>query len=382
MKVDEVITHNEKCTGCHACQQICPKKAIHMSYSDDGFLYPVIDENICVDCGLCGDVCPIGKEKAEVRPQKIYSMYALDEGIVERSSSGGIFKLIADSVIALGGVVFGACFCSESKEVRHCSTEEVDLSEIMRSKYLQSRIGNSYCLAAQYLQEKKKVLFSGTPCQIRGLLNYLEARKINGDLITVDFVCHGVPSVTYFQEFLLKIERKLKSRVSNVTFREKDTGWHQQILKVYLKNGLTWKRSSLDTPIYYYFVNDYSLRESCYRCDEYRHRVSDITLADDWFSKAKKNDRGTSLVFENSEKGKEALSAISSRAHLIDVTNENIDLEIYSHKNYDHDKKVIWQNWWKQKGFSFVSQTMFYKLNCERKLKLFCRRVVRKLLHR
>lgn len=382
MKVDEIRTHNEKCTGCHACQQICPNESIHMSYADDGFLYPVIDEKTCIGCGLCGRVCPIDKEKAEVRSQKIYSMYARDEDIVRQSSSGGIFKLLADQIIASGGVVFGACFCADSKEVRHCSTEEVDLCEIMRSKYVQSRIGDSYCLAAQYLQDKKKVLFSGTPCQIRGLLNYLEMRKIDGDLITVDFVCHGVPSVTFFQEFLFKLEQKYKSHISNVTFREKDSGWHQQTLKVYFQNGLIWKRRSLDTPVYFYFVNDYSLRESCYRCDEYRHRVSDITLADDWFSKVQKNGLGTSLVFGNSEKGKNALSEITPLVHWVDVTDENIDLEIYSHKNYDHDKKTLWQKWWKKKSFSFVSQKMFCKLNYERKLKLFFRRVVRKILHR
>lgn len=333
-----------------------------MEYQADGFLYPKINEKLCVNCGLCSSVCPISVTREKTALLRVISGRAADSMIVRQSSSGGFFKLLAEKVLAAGGVVYGAVFDAEKKEVLCLSTDRTALANLMRSKYVQSRIGSAYKQVELALLDNREVLFSGTPCQIRGLLQYLKLRNVSGKLRTVDFICHGVPSPQYFQEFLGDIARRSKAQVTDVTFREKDKGWHTQVTKVYLSSGKTWSRESLNHHYYYYFLNDYSLRNSCYSCEEYCAHTSDLTLADDWLSSGEKDDDGMSLVYVNTKTGEAMLEEIQSEIECADVTSERTNMEVYAHDRYDRGKKKIWMNAWRGRGYPYVSGRMFHKL--------------------
>lgn len=169
-------THKSKCTGCFACANICPKKCISMAADNEGFLYPVVNTELCINCGLCEKVCPIvnGKTARDKREVKVYAAINNNEEIRLNSSSGGIFTLIAESVIDKGGVVFGAAFDKEFN-LKHTYTETIDrLAQFRGSKYVQSIIGETYKQAKHFLESGRIVLFTGTPCQIGGRYSYLD----------------------------------------------------------------------------------------------------------------------------------------------------------------------------------------------------------------
>ena len=363
MRVIDLQNWRDLCTGCHACVAICPHKAIGMNYEGDGFLYPQIDIARCIDCGLCAQACPIAQKERGGSPLRVVSGRARDREIVRQSSSGGMFKLLAQRTLAEGGVVFGAAFDADEQEVRHCSTDEVPLESLLRSKYVQSRIGNAYACAEQALKDGRRVLFCATPCQIHGLECYLHTRGVEGRLETVDFVCHGVPSPGFFQSFLRQAQKERQSKVTNVTFREKDKGWRTQVTKLYFADGTVWTKESLKHPYYFFFLKDYCLRDSCYRCKAYRTHAADLTLADDWITSLPKDDAGTSLVFVNTNTGNRMLADVREAFECMDVSNEVNDMEVYSHASYDHRKKQAWLYAWQNKGFSYVSGRMHRRLS-------------------
>lgn len=194
------ITNRQDCCGCAACAQRCPKQCISMKEDAEGFLYPTVDTEVCIDCGLCEKVCPELNSGRERQPQKVYAAINKDEKIRLGSSSGGVFTALAEQTIDEGGVVFGARF-DENWEVVHAYTETKEgLTAFRGSKYVQSRIGNAYKDAERFLRNGRKVLFTGTPCLVMGLKLYLGRDYDN--LLTVDFLCHGVPSPKAWRLYL------------------------------------------------------------------------------------------------------------------------------------------------------------------------------------
>lgn len=190
------IEDKSRCCGCAACMQRCPKLCITMSEDEEGFLYPKVDVSLCIDCGLCEKTCPVINQDEPHEPFAVYAAKNKDEKTRRESSSGGIFTMLAEQTIKSGGVVFGAKF-NEQWEVEHGGVETIDdLAALRGSKYLQSRIGETYQEAERFLKEGREVLFSGTPCQIAGLKKYL--RKDYPALLTVDVICHGAPSLESF----------------------------------------------------------------------------------------------------------------------------------------------------------------------------------------
>ena len=186
------ITDKKDCCGCAACVQRCPKQCISLKEDGEGFLYPVVDESLCVGCGLCEKVCPIINRPEKLPVKEVLAVKNRNEEERMASSSGGVFVALAKKVIDQGGVVFGAVF-DENWEVRHTYAENMDgVRPMMGSKYVQSRIGDTFRQAEKFLKEGRKVLFTGSPCQITALHNYL--RKDYPNLLSVDFLCHGVPS--------------------------------------------------------------------------------------------------------------------------------------------------------------------------------------------
>ena len=322
------ILEKSKCSGCHACVGVCPKSCITMQRDEDGFLYPVIDESACVDCKLCERVCPIINKKEnrkQIEDIGAYAAYTKDDKLRFNSSSGGIFTEIASTVIEDGGVVFGAAF-TENFDVAHKCIDTVEgLRELRGSKYVQSTIGNTFSLAKQYLQEGRKVLFTGTPCQIAGLYSYLGKEYDN--LITQDIICHGVPSPMLWKKYIELREDKSGARIQGVSFRHKKTGWKTYSIHLVFANNKEYIASTSEDYYMRGFLSNLCLRPSCYDCKfKDKIRQSDITLADFWGIQhvlPEMNDnKGTSLVIVNSKVGRELIERISDK---ITVKSANLE---------------------------------------------------------
>lgn len=279
-----------------------------MAESRDGFLYPEVDPTACTECGLCEKVCPALNDSINHCGQvEAYAARSTDESIKSSSSSGGIFSELCRKVINKDrGIVFGACFAEDWSVVHDCAEDFDRAKRFKGSKYVQSDINGCFKQAEHYLKEGRFVLFSGTPCQIKGLKLFLA--KDYENLFTMDVVCHGVPSPLVWRQYLSEFNEE----ISGVNFRDKTTGWKQFSLKISGKDGKTISRKSLDKdPFMYSFLKDLCLRPSCYDCPAKggnRHSGSDITLGDFWgiqnVMPQMDDDKGTSLVIINTEHGK------------------------------------------------------------------------------
>ena len=328
MDTIEVLDKNE-CCGCSSCYQKCPQNAIEMKEDEEGFFYPVIDKDKCINCGLCYHVCPQLKKvkKIEDGYPKAYAMYNKEQQIQLKSSSGGIFTELANYTFQDNGVVFGAAY-NEKFKVNHIAIlKKSEINKLRKSKYVQSNIKNTYKLAEKYLYEGKKVLFTGTPCQIMGLKEYLGKEYDN--LITCDLVCHGVPSQKAFDQYLNFLTKKNKNPIVNYDFRSKDIKDCEKIGKVTFKNRkVKFLKIGLDC-YYSNFLEGNIFRESCYNCRYSNlNRVGDITIGDYLGALQIQSDayssRGTSLCIINSKKGQLVFNNIRNRFNVFDTTLEKI----------------------------------------------------------
>ncbi len=276
-----MITLPEKsdCCGCSACAQRCPRHCIEMQEDAEGFLYPAVDTARCVECGVCERVCPMLNPEAPQSPRAVYAAKNPDEEIRMKSSSGGLFTLLAEQTLARGGVVFGARF-NAAWEVEHAYTEQrEDLQAFRGSKYVQSRIGNSYAEAERFLKAGREVLFSGTPCQIAGLKRFLG--KEYSHLLTLDIVCHGVPSPLVWRNYLRHVAKG--EEISAIQMRDKKTGWNNYRIVISSPNGTLVEEPGRKNLFMEGFLKDLYLRPSCHNCPAKAGRSrSDITLGDYW----------------------------------------------------------------------------------------------------
>lgn len=309
------IVDKAKCCGCGACQQICPTRCISLLEDREGFLYPAVDKATCIDCGLCEAVCPVINKSSRRAPINIYAAKSRDQEVRLDSSSGGIFTLLAQRTIDEGGVVFGALF-DERWEVKHAGVERLEqIAELRRSKYVQSRIGDTFLEAKSFLEAGRKVLFVGTPCQIAGLNLFL--RKEYSNLLTIDFACHGTPSPKvwrlYLEELLASHKADLQS-LSEISFRDKESGWRNYTFKIAAKavgaadSSIVVKEPAAENVYMNGFLSGLYQRPSCIKCPSKMGRSgSDITIADYWNIGAVAPDfddqMGVSAVLINSPKG-------------------------------------------------------------------------------
>ena len=307
-----VLLVADQCTGCMSCMNSCPKKAIYETKDDWGFYYPAIDETLCIDCGKCTTVCPVLKknQNATDQRQKAYYGSVLASEIVKESSSGGAFSFMADYVLGRGGLVCGAMFDYDCMEVVYSTTDSCSLDALRKSKYVAS--------APRYIFEKIKVelnkgrlvLFCGLPCHVDGLKSF--CAKDYENLIVCDFICGGVASPRFFKEHISKLEKKYKSKASNVNFRAKINGWQEHSIKVEFSNGKKYTRiATYDSFFQGYFEKRYQ-RDSCYQCKYRLCHESDIIIADYWggIPKGRANNAGTSMIITNSKKGNEFFSNV------------------------------------------------------------------------
>jgi len=298
-----------------------------MKEDNEGFLYPQVEASTCIDCGLCEIVCPIINHGEQRQPIHAYAAKNKNEEIRLKSSSGGIFTLIAEQIINDDGVVFGACF-DEYWNVVHGFTETVEgLEKFRGSKYVQSRIGDSYKEAEHFLKEGRYVLFSGTPCQIAGLKRFL--RKEYENLLTVDIICHGVPSPKVWRKYLL--EKMGANLIKNISFRDKSLGWKNYSLKIHSACGEDVFETLHENIYLQGFLKNLYLRPSCYNCKfKCGQSGSDISLGDYWgvenISPLFFDDKGVSLVLVYTSKGEHYFS-------LDVVETEEANLDLAKHYN-------------------------------------------------
>lgn len=314
--IDKELKNKKDCMGCHACANICPQNCISMEADEEGFLYPTVDYSLCINCNRCIEVCPIINKTEIYNKPTAYSCINNDEEIRLDSSSGGIFTLVAESVISQGGVVFGAKF-NERFELEHNFVEtKEELSELRGSKYLQSKIGDSYKQAKFFLDSGRIVLFTGTPCQIAGIKSYVNKPYTN--LVSIDIICHGVPSPDVWRKYVEYREKEVGTSAQRIAFRRKDEGWKRYSVSFLFKNNTEY-RQNLSKDLYMRaFLKDVCLRPSCYDCKfKSLNRQSDITLADFWgiqnILPEVDDDKGTSLIFVNSEFGHRLFNEIKEK---------------------------------------------------------------------
>lgn len=309
MRVNSVILikNKAKCTGCTACASICPPKAISFSMDEEGFSYPVADEQKCIRCGLCEKVCPINSTIKITNQPIAYAAYSTDKNVLEESSSGGVFYHLAKQYIGSGGIVYGATL-TDKMEVKHIGIEKIeDISKIMGSKYVQSSLGNTFFKVKEDLQKGRAVMFVGTPCQTEGLLSFLGGS--NHYLMTVDFACHGVPSPKVFCNYVSELGRKHRKQVCDVRFRSKTISWREFSFVARFSDNTELSEKFTNNTYMKGFVNNLFLRPSCHRCQfKTVHRRSDITIADFWgvqnIIPNINMQKGVSLCCVNSLRGK------------------------------------------------------------------------------
>ena len=335
------ITQKEHCCGCSACVHICPKHSISFQEDKEGFLYPKVDLETCIDCGLCEKVCPVVNQEPEREPLQVYAAKNDDESIRLKSSSGGVFTLLAEKIIEDGGVVFGVRF-NENWEVVHDYADTIEgLEQFRGAKYVQSAVGESFKQAETFLKAGRKVMFTGTPCQIAGLRKFL--RKDYENLLTVDFVCHGVPSPLvwhkYLEEELARQGDAGKNSVlaspkdapvlTGVNFRDKSVGWKKfSFVLSFSKASAVGEQNTVLSSVFTEndymraFLSNLSLRPSCFNCSSKAGKSgADITIGDFWGIEnvlpELDDDRGLSLLMLHSQRGLEHF--ISLRCDVAEV---------------------------------------------------------------
>ena len=322
------IIRPEDCCGCGACEQKCPRNCISLIPDNEGFWYPKVDMNLCIDCSICEKVCPVINQEGERVPLKVYAAKNIDEEVRAKSASGGIFTIVAEKVIKQGGVVFGVRFDNEWNVVFDYTETIEGLDVFRRSKYVQAWLGNTYSEVKVFLNKGRLVLFVGTPCQVAGLRHFL--RRDYDNLVLMDLLCEGVPSPKVWKMYLEEeVARQGKKNtvfshsiskhdilIKDISFRNKSLGWKKFSFALTLakaiaageKNSVSPSYISRDSAYMQAMFQYLDLRPICYECPfKSCKSQSDITIADYWginvLHPEMDDDKGTSMVYINTSKG-------------------------------------------------------------------------------
>lgn len=300
----------QKCTGCGVCVNICSCNAIEMLPEDkEGFRYPVINKS-CIDCGRCKESCPQNNPIKSNEEKEAYAAYTLCTEIRNKSSSGGIFYELSQCVMNSGGVVCGAAYDEELYVKHKIVKDKEDIYSLMVSKYMQSDMSDIYLQVAGELKNGKKLLFCGTPCQVHALKIFLESLQIEGDIITVDLLCFGIPSPKAAHKCMEEIEKEYKKKIKYVTLKDKTYGWHDPKTKYIFEDDTSIIIEDIKKDYFAkaFLADKFAIRRSCFECKyKIEDRVSDITIGDFWGIKDMEMDdnRGTSAVMIHSQKGRQ-----------------------------------------------------------------------------
>lgn len=355
----------EDCCGCSACEHICPASAITMMPDKEGFLYPVIHQEICTDCGLCKKVCAFqnGLDLSGLlgKPD-VYGVKHVSDEVKINSSSGGAFTGISDYVLNNDGWVCGAGFDAELNVIHYLAANSIQRDSQRGSKYVQSNLLNVFPEMKEQLKLGKMVLFLGTPCQVAGLKNYLEMSNTSMDsLYLCDFVCHGTPSPTIWRDFLGFLEEKRKKVVKRYSFRSKLNGWPEHVEEALYygdKKDHESREIQVSRTLFYSHV---TLRPACHFC-RYSNlrRPSDITMADfhgiDKVNTAFFDSKGVSLLLVNTAKGRELFDKIKDNFHVYSSSlDECMQRNLQTPTPISTKREAFWLNYYEH-GFEFIAK--------------------------
>lgn len=386
----EEMLYGEKnnCCGCGACVNICPKNAISLFEDESGFLYPKIDKEKCINCGLCKKNCAYQNNENLQKSIKTYAAMCSDDNILINSASGGVFAALAREFINDEGIVYG---CSLEKEEENLVPKIIridnvdDIQKIQGSKYVKSLMLDTYINIKSDLKNGKKVLFSGLPCQISALKRFLQS--INTDnLFTIDIICHGTPSIKFFNDYLKLLEKKLQAKIYDFKFRDKSEGWGLKG-KVYYYNKYGKPKNKLImsnlSSYYSLFLKSEIYQESCYSCKYARQdRTGDMTIGDFWGIEKTypnylmrnggelDNKKGISCILVNTEQGKKLVDNYSrlllkksSTLENIILDNEQLNKPSKMSSNRDYILKV-----YRQEGYEAVERYFISRLGKKRNI--------------
>lgn len=351
----------QKCTGCSCCKNLCPVNAISMVTNKEGFEIPIIDKDRCISCGLCSRKCPVNDRTDTYFNKNLHSAYAGKSNDIERQllcTSGGIFTSIALEFIQKGGIVYGAAYDEEFR-VTHIRVDCIDdVVKLSDSKYSQSIIGDTYKFVKRDINSGKRVLFSGTSCQISGLYHYLDEKPER--LYCIDVICHGVPSPGVWKWYIDKCREKYKKNIVSVRHRGKNPGgwnWKKQFFELRFEDGKGIKENIWENSYISGFLNDLYLRPSCHMC-QYKNkqikRVADITLADFWgcedVEKEFYDTNGVSLIIVNNDKGNKLLHETKNISTKETNINEALKYNVAAFRPYPFNKgrKFFFENFTKE----------------------------------
>lgn len=358
----DFLDDKSDCCGCYACYNACPNKSINMNMDSEGFWYPIVNLDDCIRCNMCEKVCPVVNKNLTDNKPKAYVCFHKNSDVRKASSSGGVFTALAEEMLKKHATVYGAAF-NKYFEVEHIGVStKGELDNLRTSKYVQSRIGKTYKEVKEKLNDDEYVFFTGTPCQIEGLYAYLG--KTYDKLFTQDIICHGVPSPNIWKEYLRYISKG--NEIKSVSFRDKKFGWHYFSMRITTDKNNYLKRLDQDVFIRL-FLDNIILRPSCYNCKFKKEvRISDFTIADCWHpdkveAKLKDDDKGLSMMFLNSEKGKELFDLVK-----INLTYQEIDYDLAISSQTSATKSVLMNSnrdvffdAVEQSGFAFVSSNWY-----------------------
>lgn len=353
--------NKQECSGCTACSFVCTHNAITMEPDKLGFLYPHIDNEKCIDCGLCVKKCEFKEDYSvydNFEAPIIYGGRLKDASALAASQSGGAAFAICECFIKYGGIVYGVVF-DDNFHVIHTKVDKVEeLAKLKGSKYVQSYLGDTFQQVRDNLMSNEKVLFVGTACQVAGLKSYIP-QKYHTKLYTIDILCHACPSPNLWESYLQHIQKTNKGKIVTANMRNKKYGWRSFHETYQLSNGKEIKRESY----IFLFFHHLSIKKSCEVCYFTNHRrVSDITLSDFWgwskFHPEWNDDKGVSMIMVNSEKGTLLLNDINTVMSLIKSDESEIDhlQPQLSRPSKANPLRDSFEQDFSEKGFRYVSK--------------------------
>lgn len=356
MKHIDVLNNKSSCSGCTACVFSCPKKCISLEADNEGFIYPKVDESLCIDCGLCLKVCPFSKDDyscsaTQLEEPIVYAAKHKKDAVRLRSTSGGIFTSLSDYILSKNGAICGAIFNPETQRVEHVIARDVEVRDQMRgSKYVQSYLGDIFLKVKALLTEGIEVLFTGTPCQSAGLFAFLKRDYQN--LYVIDILCHSVPSPLIVKDMI----SSYTPNAVDIIFRDKSLGWRSS----YGVRVLDSTRSYPDTQFLKLFWKGLICRPSCEKCNfTNTRRASDITIGDYWgidkVNSSFEDNLGVSTILLNSKKGVELFDRIKDQTTIVSTTlNDSIQDCMQRRAKSSYRRDLFWADY-KNRGYSYVS---------------------------
>lgn len=356
--MEKILSNIDSCTGCRSCEHVCPVSCIEIKPDSEGFLYPAINTEKCIKCGLCEKKCHMLHKFTGSENRVGY--FGRSAELIDKSSSGGAFSAITEAYLDDGGKVFGAAFSEDYTYVKHICADKYNYQAMRKSKYVFCDCGDSFPEVKKLLDKNVKVVFSGTPCQAAALKTFLGREYDN--LLTIDFICHGVPSISFYQDHIKAISKGEK--ITCVDFRSKAYGWREYCLKVETGTKTYLKPISEDFYLSKFMSSDV-LRKCCYDCHYSNgNHQSDITVADYWkinkYFPDKSDNKGMSLIVANTDKGRAVTDSVSQRLNLTHLKPEEFSY-VYKTHNYSAEKREQFMKSYLEKGYNSMKNDWWHQ---------------------